>query len=80
MADLIITDVPYGGLSAWTDDGTPAINRMLINLAAHLNERAVVAVVSDKRQKINNPPYRRIEKFNIGKRKAEILIYTRDGK
>jgi hypothetical protein len=32
----------------------------------------VVAISSDKRQKIKSLTYKRLEKFNVGKRKIEI--------
>jgi len=73
FADIILTDVPYGKLVSWSKDEPFPIDSMLDSLWNDLKENAVVAVSSDKRQKINHPNYRRIEKFQAGKRKIEIL-------
>lgn len=72
-ADIVITDVPYGRLAAWSEDDPFAINRMLDNLSVFIGDKAVICVSSDKRQKINNPQFKRVEKFISGKRKIEIL-------
>jgi tRNA G10 N-methylase Trm11 len=72
-ADIIITDVPYGKLTAWPADNASSIDKMLDTIKYNLNENAVAAVSSDKRQKINHPQYMRVEKFIVGKRKVEIV-------
>ena len=46
---------------------------MLDQLLENLNDDGIVAISSDKRQKINNCNYKRIKKFQVGKRKVEIL-------
>ena len=71
--DVIIVDVPYGGLVEWSSSDISAINTMLDNLLDNLHLDGVVAISSDKRQKINNPVYKRVEKFQVGKRKIEIM-------
>lgn len=71
-ADIIITDVPYGNLTSWQDEGSE-INALLDSLIPCLKLDSVLAVCSDKSQKINNNHYKRLEKQLIGKRKFEIL-------
>ena len=73
LADIIITDVPYGNLTSWSNSDGFAIDKMLKNLLPNLNPRSVVAVSGDKSQKIGSPRYRRIGKFLVGKRKIELL-------
>ena len=80
--DMVITDVPYGNWSAWstnplgtTDDEvteTP-IRRMLETLRTALAPGAVVAVVSGKDQRATHPGYRRVERWQIGRRRIEIV-------
>ena len=72
-ADIVITDVPYGEMVAWEGDGAENINKLLDNLKVVLHPESVIAVISDKKQKISHPDYKRLEKHNIGKRKFEIL-------
>ena len=71
--DIVITDVPYGNLIEWSASDPFVIDTMLDNIKHDLNSGAVIAVSSDKRQKISNPAYVRFEKFVAGKRKVEIL-------
>ncbi len=75
--DLVITDIPYGRHSEWLgrlhDDPHP-IRELLNSLLAVLSPTSLVAVASDKAQKISRESYRRIERFSIGKRQVVILI------
>jgi len=73
QADIIITDVPYGGLADWSSLKPFAMDTMLENTWHNLKPKGVVAVSSDKAQKVNNPAYMRVEKFQVGKRKVEII-------
>ncbi|MDF2544817.1 MAG: hypothetical protein K0S47_4535 [Herbinix sp.] len=72
-ADIICVDVPYGNMVSWSADDTDAINIMIQNLSHFMNEDTVLAVISDKKQKLNYDQFRRLEKNNIGKRKFELL-------
>ena len=74
IADIVITDVPYGNLVSWSDNCNDAVNILLENLFPVLSDRSVVAVIADKSQKINNEKYKRIEKFKAGKRQITILM------
>ncbi len=71
-ADIVITDVPYGSRASW-QGVNPEINALLANLVPCLGAGSVLAVCSDKAQKISCPQYKRLEKQVVGKRKFEIL-------
>ncbi len=75
-ADIVITDIPYGQHSAWQgtlhDESHPVWN-LLDALRAVLSQAGLVAVASDKAQKISHEGYRRIERFSIGKRQVVIV-------
>ena len=73
-ADVIITDVPYGNLITWSSNAPAAINTMLDNVLKNISENAVLAICSNKQQKINNTNYKRIKKLQAGKRKIEFFI------
>lgn len=68
---IIITDVPYGNLVDW-QGGTDEVNRLLESLSKICSNETVIAICMDKKQKINNTRFRRLEKQVIGKRKFEI--------
>jgi len=72
-ADIVFADVPYGNLAAWSEHTSPAIDRLLDTIIPVLGEHSVVAISSNKAQKITNPRYKRIRKILIGKRKIELL-------
>jgi tRNA G10 N-methylase Trm11 len=75
--DLVISDVPYGNLSGWQEDenaaSSPPIVQMLDALRGNLWQQSLVAIAADKKQKITHPAYRRVEKFQVGKRQVAIL-------
>lgn len=73
--DMVVTDVPYGQHSQWqglTLDTNP-LQSLLSALTGVLAPGGVVAIASDKQQKIPRDGYRRVDHFQIGKRKIEIL-------
>lgn len=74
IADIVITDVPYGNLVSWSESSTEAVNTLLDNLLPVLSDNSVVAVITDKRQKVNHEKYRRVEKFKVGKRLITIIM------
>ena len=81
LADIIITDVPYGLRSTWQGleaDQNPssALNYLLEALAAVLAPQGIVALVSDKQQKAAHPRYRRVDHFQVGKRKADFFMFA----
>ena len=70
--DVIITDVPYGNLAEW--QGANALSDMLGQLHRITSDDTVLAVCTDKSQKIRTDEWIRVEKQNIGKRRFEIFI------
>jgi len=73
IADVVITDVPYGNLVSWSDNSTDAVSILLENLLPVLSDSSVVAVITDKSQKVNHERYKRMERFKVGKRQITIL-------
>ena len=75
--DIVFTDVPYGQHSNWVDlspvETVLPIEGMLTALLGVLSASSVVAIVSDKGQKVSHLRYERIEQFKIGKRRAVLL-------
>ncbi|MGB8215118.1 MAG: hypothetical protein WCE68_16335 [Anaerolineales bacterium] len=74
MIDVVFTDIPYGQLSQWM--GTQAPDpawAMLEALWEFLSPQCILAVASDKLQKIAHEKYARLEKFQLGKRQVMIL-------
>lgn len=72
--DIVFTDVPYGQHSDWYgSEGIDPIQAMLDVLRNVLSRSGLVAITSDKRQKVAHEKYRRIEQFLIGKRRVVIL-------
>jgi len=77
--DVVISDIPYGWHSSWQiADASQASSlspawQMLEVLLPVLSWRSVVAIASDKRQKISHKGYRRLDRFQIGKRRVVLL-------
>lgn len=76
---LVISDIPYGQLTSWQvpsekipGEYSPA-RRLLDSLLPVLARNSIVAIAADKNQKIAHEGYRRIERFQIGKRKISLL-------
>jgi len=77
--DIVFTDVPYGQHSQWRDSTelSNPIELMLDALLGILSSSSILAIVSDKRQKVSHEHYQRLEKFQIGKRQVVILKPTK---
>ena len=75
--DIIFTDVPYGQHSHWRDSDSNVplnpIGSMLDALFGVLSPSSIVAIVSDKQQKVLHERFQRLEQFQIGKRRGVIL-------
>lgn len=72
--DIIITDVPYGELVEWGSQGENHINLMMDRLYEIASKDTILAVCSNKKQKIvNDNKWKRLEKQNVGKRKFELF-------
>jgi len=72
--DVVFTDIPYGQHSQWEQTKAPnPAWAMLDALLEFLSPKSIVAVASDKKQKITHEKYERLDKFQLGKRKVVIL-------
>ena len=75
--DIVFTDVPYGRHSQWQDTDlsvpfTP-LKAMLDALQDVLSASSILAIASDKQQKVSHESFQRIEQFQVGKRRVVIL-------
>ena len=73
QADIVITDVPYGNLVAWDQQGENPADRLLRAVGPVLSPGGIAAICSDKGQKITPGSFRRLERQLVGKRKFEIF-------
>jgi len=75
--DIVFTDVPYGQHSQWIrSEKNESLNPMwgmLDALLDVLSASSVLAIVSDKQQKVSHERYQRLEQFQVGKRRVVIL-------
>ncbi len=76
--DLVIADVPHGNWSEWRTGGQAGetqapLDALLVALRPVLNPGAVVAIASDKGQRPGHEAYRRLEWWQIGRRRLELL-------
>jgi hypothetical protein len=82
-ADVVVADVPYGWHSTWQvleagqASSSSPVWQMLEALRLVLSPQAVVAVASDKGQKISHQNYGRVERFRVGKRQVALLKLMR---
>jgi 16S rRNA G966 N2-methylase RsmD len=80
--DIVFADVPYGRVNNWesdklTVDSAPALWQFLDSLQGVLGATAVIAIAADKQQKVRHPAYRRLEQFQVGKRRLTLLQKAR---
>ena len=84
---ILITDVPYGELTAWEGQGEDAgtaqigrdadgLGRLIRNLTECLGERTLYVIVMDKGQKLQMDGLVILEKGNVGKRRFYIFRKT----
>ena len=76
--DVVMTDVPYGRQSSWSFDTPPLetvdpVYALLDSLLPILQPDSVVAVTSAKKDKVRHERYKRLERFNVGKRQVALL-------
>jgi 16S rRNA G966 N2-methylase RsmD len=72
--DLIFTDIPYGQKSQWEQvKVADPVYAMLDSLREFISPTTILALISDKLQKIVHEQYKRLEKFQVGKRQIVIL-------
>lgn len=75
--DLILSDIPYGRYTAWqlvaAESALSPAAQMLDALLPLISPRSLLAIVADKGQSIRHEQYRRLDRFQIGKRQIVIL-------
>ena len=75
--DIVFTDVPYGQHSQWQGSSSDELSNplwsMLDAILNVLSTSSIVAIASDKLQKVSHEKYQRVEKFQVGKRQVVIL-------
>jgi len=72
--DIVFTDIPYGQHSQWQGTKKPEPAETMLNaLLEFLSPESIVAIASDKGQKISHEKYERLEKFQVGKRQVVFL-------
>jgi tRNA G10 N-methylase Trm11 len=71
--DIIITDVPYGNMVGWSGDEGNVIERLLDALYGICHCDTIIGLCMNKKQKIRNEKFLRLEKQQVGKRRFEIL-------
>jgi cell fate (sporulation/competence/biofilm development) regulator YmcA (YheA/YmcA/DUF963 family) len=72
-ADVLITDVPYNNLVNWSSNNGNEINELLDAIIPVIDPNTIIAIVHNKKQKLNNPRYKVLEKLSVGHRKIEII-------
>lgn len=75
--DIVFTDVPYGKHSQWGNahsaESVDPIGSMLSALTGILSPSSILAIVSDKQQRVAHESFQRVEQFQVGKRRVAIL-------
>jgi SAM-dependent methyltransferase len=72
--DMVITDIPSGSHSQWAETQVPdPAWAMLEALLEFLSQKSMLAVATDKQQKISHEKYQQLEKLQIGKRQVVFL-------
>ena len=72
--DIVFADSPYGSHSHWQqrEAGANPAGAMLSTLARVLAPAGVVAIIAAKQDRIAHDQYRRVEQFQVGKRRISI--------
>jgi 23S rRNA G2445 N2-methylase RlmL len=68
-ADIVLSDLPYGGLTAWRGASTSAF---LATLARH-DPGTIVALAAPKGEVLDAEGLERLERFGVGKRRLVVL-------
>ena len=75
--DIVFTDVPYGKHSHWQSSNAGELlnplRSMLDGLISILSPTGIVAIASDKQQKVSHESFKRLDQVQIGKRRIVIL-------
>jgi 23S rRNA (guanine2535-N1)-methyltransferase len=80
--DIVLSDLPYGGLTSWRGSSAPAgaAQKLLTRLEAVLSPTSVVAIVATRQQVTSHPAYRRVDALAIGKRRIQLLERAAGGR
>ncbi|HEY8361602.1 MAG TPA: hypothetical protein VIK77_01805 [Tissierellaceae bacterium] len=73
IPDIIICDVPYGNIVDWQGNEKNFIDRMLDSIYEISTSETIIGICMDKKQKVKNEKFKRLEKQQVGKRRFEIL-------
>lgn len=71
--DIIVSDVPYGYMVDWRGNEQNFIDKLLDVLYGICCSDTIIGLCMNKKQKVGNEKFTRLEKQQIGKRKFEIL-------
>jgi len=77
--DIVFADIPYGQRTGWIGAGVASgsdvtpVGQMLEALRCVVSPTTVIAIASDKSQKLRHPSYERVEHFRMGKRQIVML-------
>lgn len=71
--DIIISDLPYGNMVNWEGEEDNYIDSLLDSLYEISTTDTIIGLCMDKKQKVKNEKFKRLEKQQVGKRRFEIL-------
>ena len=73
-AEVVVADVPYGQHAHWQGaEGAAGVGLMLETLLEVMAPKGIVAVISGKGERAAHAGWRRVEQFQVGKRRVAIL-------
>jgi 23S rRNA G2445 N2-methylase RlmL len=77
-ADMVIADLPYDSLTVWKGDrgNEEMAAKTLESLRLYLDPPAVLGIVNEKKGRIQDPAYKQIKSFTLGKRRITILLHS----
>lgn len=70
---LNFSDLPYGNMVNWEGEEDNYIDSLLDSLYEISTTDAIIGLCMDKKQKVKNEKFKRLEKQQVGKRRFEIL-------
>ncbi len=71
---IVMTDLPYGDMVSWSGGSQAPVEDFFNGIHAILDPAgSVVAVISDKGQKLKHDRFKRIQQLKIGKRQVAIF-------
>jgi SAM-dependent methyltransferase len=73
IADIVMTDVPYGSLSAWSDHEGEQINTLLETLKPVITQSSIISISHNKSQKLIHNSFKKMEVLKIGRRVIELV-------